>query len=266
MQRPELTAVVFVAAGLGMASPYLLIGVFPQLLRFLPRPGAWMDTFKQIMGFVLLGTVVFIFTFLETPLLVPTLGLLFGLWAACWWIGRLSPLADTATKVRGWLEAAAFAVVIWILMFPGVNSIYSGPYSFASLASIMRERYEEETQIPAGLTPLAEMPAARSGGDKTIFLDFTAKWCLTCKHFEGVALNTAPVVDLVHRNRVVTVRCDATDRPPEVMKMLEIVNPAGQVPTLVVMPADHPNQPIVFGGAYTQQTVLDALAKAGPSR
>ena len=71
-----------------MASPYLLIGAFPQLLRFLPKPGAWMDTFKQIMGFVLMGTVVFIFTFLETPLLVPTLGLLFGLWAACWWIGR----------------------------------------------------------------------------------------------------------------------------------------------------------------------------------
>ncbi len=48
--------------------------------------------------------------------------------------------------------------------------------------------------------------------------------------------------------------------------MLELVNPAIQVPTLVVMPADHPNQPIVFGGAYMQQTVLDALTKAGPSR
>ena len=48
--------------------------------------------------------------------------------------------------------------------------------------------------------------------------------------------------------------------------MLEIVNPGVQVPTLVVMPADNPNQPIIFGGAYTQQTVLDALAKAGPSR
>ena len=91
--------VVFISAGLGMASPYLLIGVFPQLLRFLPKPGAWMDTFKQIMGFVLMGTVVFIFTFLETPLLVPTLGLLFGLWAACWWIGRISPLADSTTQL-----------------------------------------------------------------------------------------------------------------------------------------------------------------------
>ena len=46
--------------------------------------------------------------------MVPTLGLLFGLWAACWWIGRISPLADSATRTRGWLEAAAFAGVVWI--------------------------------------------------------------------------------------------------------------------------------------------------------
>ena len=104
------TFAVFISAGVGMASPYVLIGAFPQLLRFLPKPGAWMDTFKQLMGFVLMGTVVFIFTFLETPLLVPTLGLLFGFWAACWWIGRISPLADSTTRTRGWLEAAVFAV------------------------------------------------------------------------------------------------------------------------------------------------------------
>ena len=52
---------IFGAVGLGMASPYLLIGVFPELIRFLPKPGAWMDTFKQLMGFLLLATVVYLF-------------------------------------------------------------------------------------------------------------------------------------------------------------------------------------------------------------
>ena len=51
--------------GLGMASPYLLVGAFPELLRFLPKPGPWMETFKQFMGFVLMGTVVYLLTALD---------------------------------------------------------------------------------------------------------------------------------------------------------------------------------------------------------
>ena len=63
-QPAPVTLTVFISAGLGMASPYLLIGAFPGLLRFIPKPGAWMETFKQVMAFVLLGTVVFILTFI----------------------------------------------------------------------------------------------------------------------------------------------------------------------------------------------------------
>ena len=70
--------IVFAAVGLGMASPYLLIGVYPELLRFLPKPGAWMETFKQVSGFVLLGTVVFILSFIEPAAVVPTILLLLG--------------------------------------------------------------------------------------------------------------------------------------------------------------------------------------------
>ncbi len=77
---------IFTAVGLGMALPYLIIGAFPRLMAFIPKPGAWMETFKQIMGFVLLGTVVYLLTILRWYYMVPTVGFLFGLWAACWWI------------------------------------------------------------------------------------------------------------------------------------------------------------------------------------
>ena len=60
-QPAWLTYVAFTSMGLGMAAPYLLIGVFPALINWLPKPGAWMDTFKQLMGFLLMGTVVFLF-------------------------------------------------------------------------------------------------------------------------------------------------------------------------------------------------------------
>ena len=62
-----------------MASPYLLIGAFPALIRFLPKPGAWMDTFKQLMGFLLLATVVYLFNTLTARYFVPTMTLLVGL-------------------------------------------------------------------------------------------------------------------------------------------------------------------------------------------
>ncbi len=66
-QPPMITYLVFATIGLGMASPYLVIGAFPRLVRFLPKPGAWMETFKQIMGFVLLATVVYLSMAIDQP-------------------------------------------------------------------------------------------------------------------------------------------------------------------------------------------------------
>ena len=78
VQPPWLTFLAFTCIGLGMATPYLLIGAFPRLISFLPKPGAWMETFKQLMGFLLLGTVVFLFNSLEHKWVIPTLTLLLG--------------------------------------------------------------------------------------------------------------------------------------------------------------------------------------------
>jgi thiol:disulfide interchange protein DsbD len=265
VQPPLLTYAVLLSAGLGMASPYLLIGAFPQLIRFLPKPGAWMDTFKQLMGFVLLGTVVFIFTFLEMPLVVPAVGLLFGLWAACWWIGRISPLADAGAKARAWLEAAAFAGVVWILMFAGLGHIVGDSFTFGSVAGIMRERFDRQALVRAAM--VAAAPTPQNGtGPKTVMVDFTADWCLTCKTLETTVLNTAAVADAVKRNGVVTLQADWTHEgeSPEVTKMLQALG-SKQVPVVAIFPAGDPNHPVILRGGYTQQMLLDALAQAGAS-
>ena len=75
-QPPYMAYCIFGAIGLGMASPYLLIGAFPALIRFLPKPGEWMDTFKQLMGFLLLATVVYLFNTLTSLYVLPTMTLL----------------------------------------------------------------------------------------------------------------------------------------------------------------------------------------------
>ncbi len=132
-QPPPKTYAVFLSVGIGMASPYLLIGVFPGLIRFLPKPGPWMDTFKQVMGFVLLGTVAYLLTLIPWAHVVPTVAFLFGLWAACWWIGRTPLTSDFSRKTRAWLSAAAFAGVV-------------GFVTFGWLAGVMADRFDRTLQ------------------------------------------------------------------------------------------------------------------------
>ncbi|MGA2065215.1 MAG: cytochrome c biogenesis protein CcdA [Thermoguttaceae bacterium] len=262
-QPPLLTYAVLLATGFGMASPYLVLGAFPEALRFLPKPGAWMDTFKQVMGFVLMGTVVFMLTFLRPPDVVPTIGLLFGLWVACWWIGRLSPLAEAGAKVRTWLGATALAAVVWVLMFPGITAVYQGPFSFAGLAEVMAQRQAAAASGILADTPGPPLVGAASG-PRTVLVDFTADWCLTCKTLEAAVLDTPAVAGAIRANRVVALRADWTHEPPEISKMLEVLG-GKQVPVLAVFSPKDPNHPAVFRGGYTQRMLLDALEKTRPS-
>jgi suppressor for copper-sensitivity B len=299
-QPPHVTIAVFTSVGLGMASPYLLIGAFPGLIRFLPKPGAWMETFKQVMGFVLLGTVVYVFSFLETSYLVPTVGLLFALWFACWWRARTSAGAENGEKLRAWLQSASIAGVAWLFLFPGIDAITKqnlGWFPFLGLHEIMADRiqgrldYEVAMRIaeanrrgspstaaaapstPAGrgehlrwqpFTTRAEFEKLLASG-KTVLVDFTADWCPTCKALEAKYLNTREVRELVDKNGVATVKADWTDYRPEITTMLELLG-AKQVPVVAIFPAGMPNNPTRFVNGYTTARILEALEKAGPSK
>ncbi len=245
-QPPSIVYTVFLSMGLGMASPYLVIGAFPQLVGFLPKPGAWMDTFKQLMGFVLMGTVVFLMTFMYAPYVVPTVGLLFGIWLGCWWIGRTPYTADFGPKMRAWLSATAIVGVTVIV-------------TFGWLAGIMENRYSANEPFSR-----AKVERLVASGN-TVMVDFTADWCLTCKSLEALYLDTDAVHDMVRANRVVMLTADWTHGDPEVTEMLESLG-SQQVPVIAVFPAGKMDSPIVLIGGYTQQSVLDALKRAGPSR
>ena len=118
VQPPAVTYLVFFCLGLGMASPFLVIGAFPAAVRFLPKPGAWMDTFKQIMGFVLMGTVVFIVQFLDLEHYgIAILSTLVGLGLACWFVGRTPLTAALPDRLKAWGGAVAIGAVISWLSF-----------------------------------------------------------------------------------------------------------------------------------------------------
>lgn len=277
VQQPaQNTFLVFTSVGLGMASPYLLIGAFPQLIRFLPKPGAWMDTFKHIMGFVLMATVVYIFTFLEWAYVVPTIGLLMACWAGCWWIGRTPLYAEPSAQLRAWLQAGVFVAVIWVMMFPGLSGLTGGEIKWDGLYGVISSRlndsykrcvqgYLEELQLKGYKLVRDEgllTPVSSNGGSTTVLVDFTADWCATCKTLEATILNTAAVRQKIEEHGIVTIKADCTHENPDLLGLLG----GGGVPTLAIFPADRPNDPIVFRGAYTRQALLNALDEAGPSK
>lgn len=276
-QPPAHIFAVFGSVGLGMASPYLLIGVFPSLVKFLPKPGEWMETFKKVMGFVLLGTVVFILTFLQWSYVVPTIGLLFAIWAACWWMGRTPGWAEMPVRARSWLEAAAFVGIAWLVLFPGIDEVVSGRFAFPGLHDVTSSRFEEklEKERQFYLERLrsegyelvkTDTPTDAPGAPKTVLVDITADWCLTCKTLEAAYLNTPAVKDLVEKNGVVPLKADWTERPPEVTELMRRLG-AGGVPVVAVFPADNPNEPTaVFRDGYTEGQILEALREAGPSK
>ena len=243
-QPTSIIYLIFSSVGLGMGLPYLLIGAFPSLVRWLPKPGAWMDTFKQLMGFVLLATVVWLLYSVNHIYFIPTLSLLFGIWFACWWIGRTPLTASTSKRQTAWMGGIGVAALIgygaFSMLVPGKSELPWQPYSPAALASAQAE-------------------------GKTVLVDFSANWCLTCKTNLKLAINRSEVKQLVDENGVVTLLADWTDKNETIKQALLDLN-SQSIPLMAIYPADPSQEVIVMPDLLTKQMVLDALKAAGPSQ
>jgi thiol:disulfide interchange protein len=243
-QPPYMAYLIFGAVGLGMASPYLVIGAFPELIRFLPKPGRWMETVKELMAFLLLATVVYLFSTLSAAYFLPTLSLLIGLWFACWWVGRTPLTASINTRLTAWLGGALVAALV-------------GWFAFTILLM--------ESKIPwLPFSPQA-LSQARAEG-KTVMVDFSAAWCPTCKTNLKLAVETDAVYELIKANGVVPMLADWTDRSPTIKKALNDLG-RNSIPVLAIWPANSQGQePIILSDLLSQSQVLEALKTAGPSK
>ena len=96
---------------------------------------------------------------------------------------------------------------------------------------------------------------------KTVFVDFTADWCQTCKtKLNGVAINTRAVSELVHDFGIVPLKADWTEESDEIKDMLNLLG-RNSIPVYAVFPAERPNEPIVFSDLVTKGQVLDKLRR-----
>ncbi len=241
VQQPTLVVyLIWGTMGLGMASPYLLIGVFPRLVNWLPQPGMWMVRFKEFAGFVLMATVIFLVNAVSSHLIVPLLVMLLGIALGVWMIGNLY---DHSTPTRRKMAIRISALVCsGVMLLAGWRMTLQGP------------------QLPWRDFTTADATAALAEND-VVLIDFTADWCLICKQNEKFALNTKDTIEFVEEHGVVPMYADYTTGSPEIAAWLQKFNHDGVPLTLILRGGEEP-QAIVLRGPYSKSTLLAKLEKA----
>ncbi|MBW6494622.1 MAG: thioredoxin family protein [Burkholderiaceae bacterium] len=242
---------VFTALGVGMALPYVLLGIFPGWLRLLPKPGRWMETFKELLAFPMYATAAWLAWVLGRQTDIDAVfGLVLGailVALAAWVFGRFVQLgsARPGTARRAVMTALAVALLmtgLWAAR-PG-----AGPAS----------------ALPAGSAAIDWQPwsqaavAGAVGSGHAVFVDFTADWCVSCKVNEKIVLDREEVGLEFKRRGVKMLRADWTRADPAITAELARHGRNGVPLYLLYVPGEA--RPRVLPEILTVGTVMAALA------
>ena len=258
-QPPLIILLFFLTIGAGLALPYVMLSWQPAWLKFLPRPGVWMEKFKIAMGFPMLATAVWIFWF-TAPRFgedgVIWIGLfLVSLAFAAWLWGEF---VQRGSRRRGLAMAACLVVILGSYAFALEGKLHwRTPVKAAPTGQLPNE--PEKVQWQAWSLEAVEK-ARREG--RPVLVDFTAKWCVTCNQFVKPAVDNASVRKKLEEINGVALLADNTDYPPAVMAELQKFRADAAVPLVLVYPRDASQPPFVLPTIPSRADVLAALAKA----
>ncbi len=240
---------VFGFIGIGLALPFFLLTVIPGALRFLPKPGKWMETFKGVMAFALIATGIWLLTVLNTQLATDSfsnvlwfLGSFFFL-AWIWGLVQRSALGGLKRKLAQFL-------VLALLVAAGCAFLSLSPRTSAT-------SQDSSAKLPDGWQVFSEqaVDTALVQG-KTVFVDFTADWCLTCQINKAGPLADPRVLNALNESNVVRLQGDYTNADPIIAAWLKRYKRAG-VPFNAFLRANKATQ--VLPEILTSDGVLAAL-------
>ena len=256
-QSAPIILLVFLTVGLGLATPYLILSSQPAWLKFLPKPGSWMEKFKIAMGFPMLATVLWLYSIAAGSYgkNVLYLGVFLVATALSTWIfgefvqrGRHHKFAATVGALL------AFAVAYGVFLEKNLN--WRAPVT-TNGAGDLQESADDIAWRP--WTPEA-VATARAAG-RPVLVDFTADWCLTCQVNRKTSLEVASVREKLKTINALALVGDYTHFPEAITAELNRYQRAG-VPLVLVYPKDPAAPAIVLPSVLTPGMVLTALDQA----
>lgn len=237
-QPLAILMLVFWAVGLGMALPYLVICINPRLAAILPRPGAWMLVFERLLGFMLLGTALYLLSILPDAQQIKTLCALLVISFCAWVWGAWCSLDAPALRRRigGIIFMAFIAAACWWVLTP--------PEKTPAWENFNIDAFRENL------------------GRKPMLLEFTADWCPNCKFVEASVLTQENIARLAARYHPLLVRVDLTDVNPYAEKLLEMLG-SKSIPLSAFFPVgENARKPIVLRDIYGAGSLFEAAARA----
>jgi thiol:disulfide interchange protein DsbD len=253
-QPAAVGLLVFTALGFGMALPYLILSYAPRLLAALPRPGAWMETFRQLMAFPLYATVLWLLhvfsrqTGEEAVWRLMAALLLLGMAAWAWGVAQRHPRESrTLRRVAPLLAGFALVFAAMALRSP------------ATTAGVAHEAVASAFWEPWSPERVAKLRAE----GKPVFVNFTAEWCLSCQVNERVVFATDAVRELFRNYGVVALEADWTNEDARIAETLAGFGRDG-VPLYVFYPPGVA-EPVVLPQVPTQASLRDAFARSKPA-
>ncbi|MCB2108501.1 MAG: thioredoxin family protein [Rhodobacteraceae bacterium] len=254
-QPMAVTVMVFEALALGMATPFLAVSTVPAFARALPKPGAWMDTFKQVLAFPMYATAAWLVWVMAQQLGPDGLAAAFAVLVltafSAWALGRV----QSAGRAGGAAAAGLVAMLGIVALIPQIANS-SPPMTAAPVMAVDQELAVEPYS--------AERLATLRRQNRPVFVNFTAAWCITCLMNERVALSRPAVIEAMAAADVAYLKGDWTNRDAAIGAALASYGRSG-VPLYLYFAAGA-DKPLILPQILTPDAVIDVVRDDSAAR
>jgi len=273
-QPAPIVFAIFLAAGTGLALPYLVLAAAPGAARFLPRPGAWMETLRGIMGFFLAASAVWLLYVLAAQISPERLALFevgLLLVALVTWLRHRTAAGDRAEAHATGREASAagadiahvtslVALVALVVVAAGAVTLAASGAGSGDAGGGARLAAQGRS---SGLIGWVAFDRARAeslaAAGQLVFVDVTADWCFTCKVNERLILDTPEIAGAFAAHHVLPMRADWTNRSDAIARFLADNGRYGIPFYMLYRPG---RQPVVFSELPSKTAILAAIGDA----